>query len=138
MSDPNLEGRLRNILSCLIKYKKELINAYTLRSQSPSILNNLSNELRNRCKIITEYMVSRNKPENPDNHLTDCLDCLEDALTPWDLDLSILGPHVCEMIMVNSELNISNDIIQKIIKDYLPPKVDGTPGLQTEEEVPET
>lgn len=83
-------------------------------------------------------MVSRTKPENPDNLLTDCLDCLEDALTPWDLDLSILGPHVCEMIMVNSELNISNDMISKIIKDYLPPKVDGTPGLQTEEEVPET
>ena len=138
MSDPNLEERLRNILSCLIKYKKELINAYTLTSQKPSILNSLSPFLRSRCKIITEYMVSRTKPENSDNHLTQCLDCLEDALTPWDLDLSILGPHVCEMIMVNSELNISNDMVQKIIKEYLPPEVDGTSGLQTEEEVRET
>ena len=138
MSDPNLEERLRNILSCLIKYKKELINAYTLTSQKPSILNSLSPFLRSRCKIITEYMVSRNKPENPDKLLTNCLDCLEDALTPWDLDLSILGPHVCEMILVNSELNISNDMIPKIIKDYLPLEVDGTSGLQTEEEVRET
>ncbi len=138
MSDPNLEGRLRNILSCLIKYKKELINAYTLTSQKPSILNSLSPFLRSRCKIITDYMVSRNKPENPDKLLTNCLDCLEEALTPWNFDLSILGPDVCEMILVNSELNISNDMVQKIIEEYLPPEVDGTSGLQTEEEVPET
>ena len=139
MSDLNLEERLKNILTCLIQYKKELINAYTLTSQKPSILNSLSPFLRSRCKIITEYMVSRNKPENPDNLLTDCLDCLEEALTPWNLDLSILGPHLCEMVLINSELNISKDMIQKIIQTYLPdPEVDGTPGLQTEEEVRET
>jgi len=139
MSDLNLEGRLKNILTCLIKYKKELINEYTLTSQEPSTLNRLSLFLRNRCATLTQYMVSRVKPENPDEYLGNCLDCLEKALTPWDLDLSILAPHVCEMILVNSELNISDDMIQKIIQTYLPdPEVDGTPGLQTEEEVRET
>ena len=139
MSDTNLEGRLRNILTCLIQYNRALINAYTLTSQKPSILNQLSPFLRNRCATLTQYMVSRVKPENPDKDLGKCLDCLEDALTPWDLDLSILAPHVCEMILVNSELNISDDMVQKIIEEYLPdPEVDGTPGLQTEEEVRET
>jgi hypothetical protein len=139
MPDPNLEERLRDILSCLIQYKRVLINAYTLTSQSPSILNNLSHFLRNRCATLTQYMVSRIKPENPDKDLSKCIDCLEKALDPWDLDLSILAPHLCEMILVNSELNISDEMISKIIKEYLPdPEVDGTPGLQTKEEVRET
>lgn len=126
MSD--LENRLTNILECLIKYKKALINTYTLTSQKPSILNQLSPFLRQQCSLITDYMVRRKYPENltdRDKDLTECLDCLKVALEPWDSDVSILAPHLCEMVLVNSEMNLN---VEKIIKTYLPdPSLDGVP-----------
>jgi hypothetical protein len=120
MSDSNLESRLKNILECLIQYKKNLINTYTLTSQKPSILNQLSPFLRNQCTLLTQYMITRERPENPDANLTECLDCLNIALEPWNSDISILAPHLCEMVLINSELNISTSMIDKIIRTYLP------------------
>jgi hypothetical protein len=117
MSDSNLETRLTNILNCLIQYKKSLINTYTLTSQKPSILNELSPFLRNQCAIITDYMLNREMPANPSKDLSECLECLKIALDPWDSDLSILAPHLCEMVLVNSEMNLN---VEKIIQTYLP------------------
>jgi hypothetical protein len=120
MSDSNLETRLRNILECLIIYKKSLINTYTLTSQKPSILNQLSPFLRSQCAIITDYMLTRQMPENLREHnkdLVTCLNCLKIALEPWDSDISILAPHLCEMVLVNSEMDLN---VEKIIKTYLP------------------
>jgi|LauGreDrversion4_1035100.scaffolds.fasta_scaffold186301_2 hypothetical protein len=125
MSDSNLKVRLTNILECLIKYKKALINKYTLTSQKPSILNNLSPFLKQQCADITQYMLNREMPENPSKDLSECLDCLKLALDPWNSDLSILAPHLCEIVLVNSEMNLN---VEKIIETYLPdPLTDGVP-----------
>ena len=126
MSDSNLKVRLTNILECLIKYKKALINTYTLTSQKPSILNQLSPFLRQQCVDITQYMLTHKMPENPSKDLSECLDCLKVALEPWNSDVSILAPHLCEMVLVNSEMNLN---VEKIIETYLPdPSVDGVPA----------
>lgn len=128
MSDSNLEERLRNILECLIKYKKNLINTYTLTSQKPSILNQLSPFLREQCTLLTQYMINRHMPENPSKDLSECLECLRVALEPWNPDISILAPHLCDMVLIKSEMNISDSMIDKIIDTYLPdPLVDGVP-----------
>lgn len=137
MSDSNLKVRLTNILECLIKYKKALINTYTLTSQKPSILNELSPFIRKQCGIIKDYMVRRDYPQNLkeiDKDLIECLDCLKIALEPWDSDVSILAPHLCEMVLVNSEMNLN---VEKVIDTYLPdPLTDGVPtdGSEYEKE----
>jgi hypothetical protein len=143
MSEVDLEIRLRNILECLIEYKKNLINTYTLTSQKPSILNQLSPFLRQQCSLLTQYMINREMPENPSKHLSECLECLRVALEPWNPDISILAPHLCEMVLINSEMNISDSMIDKIIATYLPdPDVDGVPNAgrkyEQEEEVSQT
>ena len=133
MSD--IESRLRNILECIITYKKQLVNTYTLTSQKPSILNQLSPLLRNKCVLLTQFMLNPTQPisEDTDIHLSECLQCLKIALNPWNSDISILAPHLCEMVLVNSEMNISDSMITKIIKTYLPdPEVDGVPNDQNE------
>jgi hypothetical protein len=65
-------------------------------------------------------MVRRKYPENlteKDKDLAECLDCLKVALEPWDSDVSILAPHLCEMVLVNSEMDLN---VEKIIQAYLP------------------
>ena len=125
MSDSNLKVRLTNILECLITYKKVLINTYTLTSQNPSMLNGLSSFLKQQCADITHYMITRQMPENPSKDLSECLECLRVALDPWDLDLSILAPHLCEVVLIKSEMNLN---VEKIIETYLPdPLTDGVP-----------
>ena len=71
MSD--LENCLTNILECLITYKRALINKYTLTSQKPSILNELSPFLRGQCALITQYMINREMPVNPSKGFYDSL-----------------------------------------------------------------
>jgi hypothetical protein len=79
-------------------------------------------------------------PENPSKDLSECLDCLKVALEPWNSDVSILAPHLCEMVLVQSEMNLN---VEKIIQTYLPdPLTDGVPTdgpeYVQEEEVSET
>jgi len=138
MSDLNrklLEERLTNIVECLIKYKRALINTYTLTSQKPSILNQLSPFLKQQCSLLTQYMLTRERPTNiseKDKDLIECLNCLEVALEPWNSDISILAPYLCEMVLVNSEMNLN---VGKIIQTYLPdPEVDGVPSAGPEYE----
>lgn len=143
MSDSSLKLRLTNILNCLIKYKRALINTYTLTSQKPSILNELSPFLREQCADITQFMLNREMPVKPSKDLSECLDCLKVALEPWNSDISILAPHLCEMVLIKSEMNISDSMIDTIIETYLPdPSVDGVPTdgpeYVQEEEVGET
>jgi hypothetical protein len=135
MSD--LETCLTNIVECLIKYKKALINKYTLTSQKPSILNELSPFLREQCALLTQYMINREMPVNPSENLSECLACLNVALEPWNCDVSILAPYLCEMVLVKSEMNLN---VKKIIETYLPdPLADGVPTdgseLNQEEEI---
>lgn len=125
MSD--LENCLTNILECLITYKRALINKYTLTSQKPSILNELSPFLRGQCALITQYMINREMPVNPSKDLSECLACLKLALEPWNPDLSILAPYLCEMVLVKSEMNLN---VKKIIETYLPDSL--TDGVSTD------
>ena len=66
-------------------------------------------------------MLYRSRPLNSDEELQTCMLCLESALNPWDMDLSILAPRWCEMIFKSSEFNLSDSIIQEIITNSMPP-----------------
>lgn len=121
MSD-NLETRARAVLTCLLKYKRSFINKATLLSQNPSDLdNNVKPVLNELCSVLTNFMLHRSRPSNSDEELQTCMLCLESALNPWDMDLSILAPRWCEMIFKSSEFNLSDNIIQEIITNSMPP-----------------
>jgi hypothetical protein len=69
-------------------------------------------------------------PETQDANLSECLECLKIALEPWNPDISILAPHLCEMVLVQTEMDLN---VEKIIQTYLPdPEVDGVPSAGPE------
>jgi hypothetical protein len=77
-------------------------------------------------------MLTREMPETQDANLSECLECLKIALEPWNPDISILAPHLCEMVLVQSEMDLN---VEKIIQTYLPdPEVDGVPSAGPEYE----
>jgi hypothetical protein len=129
MSD-DLETRFRAILKCLLECKKAIVNKYTLQTQNPSDLeDNVKPVLNEICSDLTNFMVDRTRPLNSDEYVQSCISCLEKALNPWDMDLSILAPRWCEMIFKGSEFSLSNNIIEEIIKNSMPEteKEDETP-----------
>ena len=129
-SSDDIRQRLRSVLLCLIQYKKIFIQKYTLSTQDPNALNTVKTVMRRQCGILIEFMKTRNLPNNPDADLSQCLDCLKVALEPWDMDLSVLCPNFCEMIFINSEFNLSENIIDDILENYCPtldePQVENT------------
>jgi len=118
-SSDDIKERLRSILRCLIDYKKTLMKD-TLTSQVPNHINVVKTTLRRQCNILTEFMKTREMPDNPDTDLLTCLNCLSPLLTPWDMDLSIVCPDLCKGIFVDSDFNMSDSIIEKIIENYCP------------------
>jgi len=116
----NIRERLRSVLLCLIHYKKAFIQKYTLATQDPNSLNSVKTAMRRQCGILTDFMKTRNLPNNPDAEISECINCLNTILTPWNMDLSVLCPHFCEIIFINSEFNLSENIIENILENYCP------------------
>ena len=133
-NSPKLEARLRSILECLIKFKLALVNKYTLTSQKPSILHNLSPFLRLQANILNDCFTTMTFPEmTDDTDLNDCIECLKKCLHPWNSDLSILGPQMCEKILIASDLNLSPELIEEVLKIYLPEQeIDGVSSSEDE------
>jgi hypothetical protein len=135
MSD-TLRTRATKALKCLLEYKRSLINKNTLLSQNPSDLeNNVKPELNEMCSTLTNFMIHRSRPLYSDDDLEKCMRCLEEALNPWDMDLSILAPKWCEMIFKSSEFNLSDDIIEEILNISLPP-IDGQDEENNTQQMP--
>jgi hypothetical protein len=128
--------RATEVLKCLLEYKRTLINKNTLLSQNPSDLeNNVKPELNEMCSTLTKFMIYRSRPLYSDDDLQTCMLCLEAALNPWDMDLSILAPKWCEMIFKSTEFNLSDDIITEIINISIPP-VDGQDEENNTQQMP--
>jgi hypothetical protein len=113
--------RLRKVLTCLITYKKALIQESTLQSQIPYHLNNTKELMRAQCAILTDFMRFRQRPVTNNKDLLECLDCLESTLQGFDVDLSIVCPSACESIFMASEFNTNDDVINTLIENCTPP-----------------
>ena len=115
--------RLHDILTCLMNYKKT-ITKDTLNSQNPNYINTVSAQLRRQSNILSDFMRTRQEPNNADTELSTCLDCLLPLLTPWDMDLSVLCPQLCNAIFIDSEFNQSDNLINTMVEQYCP-SIDG-------------
>lgn len=106
VQDTGIKQRLTAVVECLIDYKANLINKMTINITTPAdLMNNTMPLLKQRCGIIKDFMIRRERPSNEDSEMKACLDCLENALNPWDMDMSILCPDFCEKIFEGFNLN---------------------------------
>jgi hypothetical protein len=114
-----IKPRLTAVVACLIDYKAILINKNTINITTPADLtNNTMPLLKQRCGIIKDFIIRRERHASEDSDLNACLDCLENALTPWDMDLSILCPEFCDKIFEG--FNLSKEKILDEIDLYCP------------------
>jgi len=119
-----IKERLTAVVACLIDYKAKLINKNTINTTTPADLNNNIIPLLNQsCKIIKDFMIRHERPLTQDPDLNACLDCLEKALSPWDMDMSILCPEFCDKIFEG--FNLNKEKILDEIDLYCP--LDGVP-----------
>lgn len=109
-----------------MNYKKT-ITKDTLNSQNPNYINTVTTTLRRQSNILSHFMKTRQMPNNPDTELSTCLDCLSPLLTPWDMDLSVLCPQLCNAIFIDSEFNQSDNLINTMVEQYCP-SIDGLPS----------
>ena len=122
-----IKERLTAVVLCLMEYKAKIINKMTINITTPAdLLNDTMPLLSKRCELIKEFMLRHERPLSEDNDFNDCLDCLEKALTPWDMDMSILCPEFCERIFEGFNQNPDKIEIIKDI-DFYCPIVDGVP-----------
>jgi hypothetical protein len=128
--DPDIRQRLTAVVSCLIDYKATLINKNTINITTPAdLINNTMPLLKERCGTIKDFIIRRDRPQMNDSDLNVCLDCLEKALSPWDMDLSILCPEFCDKIFQGFNLNPDKIQIIKEIDLYCP-RIDGVPDQE--------
>ena len=121
-----IKQRLTAVVKCLIDYKAKLIDT-TLNTGIPADLNNNTTPLmKQRCDMIKDFMIRKERPSIQDNDLKACLDCIETALTPWDMDMSILCPAFCDKIFDGFNRNADKIHITKEIDLYCP-IIDGVP-----------
>ena len=106
-----------------MNYKRQLLKE-TLNSQVPNHINTVKTNLRGQSIILCQFIKSGNRPNNPAPELSTCLDCLSELLTPWNMDLSILCPQLCDAIFIESEFNLSDNIINTMVEQYCP-SIDG-------------
>lgn len=118
-----IKSRLTLIVNCLIDYKKKFITKTTLRTPVSADLNNVIRDLKERCNRIKAFMIPPRirPPRSNDEDFEACLDCLAEALKPWDSDLSILCPEFCDKIF--EDFNHNSQKILDEIDLYCP--VDG-------------
>jgi hypothetical protein len=127
LEDSDIKKRLTAVVECLIEYKSKLINKNTINITTPADLTtNTMPVLKQSCAIIKDFMIRHERPSIQDADLKACLDCLETALTPWDMDMSILCPEFCEKIFQGFNLNPDKIQIIKEIDLYCP-RIDGVP-----------
>ena len=132
--DPDIKKRLTDVVSCLIDYKAKLINKNTINITTPADLtNNTMPLLKERCAIIKDFIIRRDRPQTNDSDLNACLDCLTEALNPWNPDMSILCPEFCDKIFQGFNLNPDKIQIIKEIDLYCP-IIDGVPDQEDSQE----
>lgn len=125
-----IKQRLTAVVECLIDYKAKLIDT-TLKTGIPADLkNNTMPLMKQRCAIIKEFMIRHERPSIQDEDLNACLECIERALTPWDMDMSILCPAFCDMIF--DGFNLNKEKILNEIELYCP--VDGVSDDEVSQE----
>ena len=133
LEGPDIKQRLTAVVECLIDYKGLLIDKNTINITTPSDLKNIIPVFKEKCNIIKDFMLRHERPLTQDSALNACLDCIERALTPWDMDMSILCPEFCEKVFEGFNQNEDKIRIIKEIEFYCP-VIDGVPDEEGSQE----
>jgi hypothetical protein len=105
---PDFSPELKECLECLEKYHKTFLFTNSHNSQSPNLLNSITTILRNKSKIIQQFLINRNIPNleflEGDKKLQDCLICLKTNLEKEGY--------------TNESIVILNDLCKKMFEEY--------------------
>lgn len=109
--------RLRDILQALSKYHEEILQEYTLKTQSPEslhsleeLLNDAGQELLHRWK--TNTFDSNPKSDSP--ALQTCITIVKRNMTPWNPHVSTLVPYWIQRMFFHSPFTISTDHLERL------------------------
>lgn len=111
------DERLQNILDALSEYHKELLIKYSHFTQSPQELISIQTLLREKAKLIRNYLLYNKLPENVDPHLKECLESLKSANTPWDPEVSILTNYWCDLMFIKHPFTMNHEHIKNLLKN---------------------
>jgi hypothetical protein len=114
-----LSERLQNILDSLTEYHRELLLKYSHFTQSPQELIAIESLLRQKAKIIKNYLLYNKNPDNLDPKLRECLENLKQANTPWDPKISTLTDYWCDLMFIKHPFTMSHTHIKNLLNNSL-------------------
>jgi hypothetical protein len=116
-NDSPPDDRLKRIVDALAEYHKELLIKYSHFTQSPQELIAIQTLLREKAKIIRNYLLYNKLPDNVDPQLKECLDNLKSANTPWNPEVSILTNYWCDLMFIKHPFTMSDKHIKNLLRN---------------------
>jgi hypothetical protein len=115
----NIPDRLKSVLDALSEYHKDILIKYSHFTQSPQELIAIQTLLREKAKVIRNYLLYNKFPEGADPELKECLDHLKKANTPWDPEISTLTNYWCDLMFIKHPFTMSHAHIKNLLKNSL-------------------
>jgi hypothetical protein len=126
--------RLQNILDALTEYHRNLLLEYSHFTQSPKELLSIETLLREKAKMIRNFLLFNKVPENMDPKLQDCLAHLKSANTPWDPEVSTLTDYWCDLMFIKHPFTMSAEHINNLLHNSMSTVEDDTELPQSDDE----
>ena len=114
-----IPDRLKRVLDALSEYHKDILIKYSHFTQSPQELIAIQTLLREKAKVIRNYLLYNKFPEGADTELKECLDNIKQANTPWDPEISTLTNYWCDLMFIKHPFTMSHKHIQNLLKNSL-------------------
>ena len=114
-----IPDRLKSVLDSLSEYHKGILINYSHFTQSPQELIAIQTLLREKAKVIRNYLLYNKFPEGADPELKQCLDNLKQANTPWDPEISTLTNYWCDLMFIKHPFTMSHNHIKNLLKNSL-------------------
>lgn len=118
----SLEGgrapdRLRDILQALAKYHEEILQEYTLQTQTPESLHTLEEYLNTTGHELlrrwnTNTFDSNTETDTP--ALQTCITTVKKNMIPWNPHVSTLVPYWIRRMFFHAPFTISTDHIERL------------------------
>ena len=111
--------RLQNILDALTEYHRNLLLEYSHFTQSPQELLAIEALLREKAKVIRNFLLYKKVPDTLDPKLKECLEHLKQSNTPWDPEVSTLTDYWCDLMFIKHPFTMSHQHIQNLLHNSL-------------------
>ena len=129
-----IPDRLKSVLDSLSEYHKGILINYSHFTQSPQELIAIQTLLREKAKVIRNYLLYNKFPQGADAQLKQCLDNLKQANTPWDPEISTLTNYWCDLMFIKHPFTMSHNHIQNLLKNSLASLEDDSIKPQNDED----